>query len=232
MSYNLTNAQKDLLREIVSTVRAGDLTEEFTIIWMLNGPSLRSGNAFKPAKSFSRGKLEALAAANLIHTREDQYHTTVTLTGAAYRAVDDDFDAPDISFVRQLTPLADISNLDDELKKRVLPILGAGANDPMLWDSAVRTASVILEERLRDIGNISDGSIGKILVNKVFGSGGTLAEKFAQDSERESYRDLYAGIVGLVRNPSAHRLIDPEPDEGGVLIVLVNLLLSKLEALR
>src|SRR5688500_1429620 len=98
MSYNLTDAQKDLLREVVSAIRAGTIAEEFTITWTLQGPVLPSGNGFKAAKSFSRGKLEALASANLIHTREGQYHTTVTLTGAAYRAIDDDFDAPDTSF--------------------------------------------------------------------------------------------------------------------------------------
>jgi Protein of unknown function (Hypoth_ymh) len=51
-------------------------------------------------------------------------------------------------------------------------------------------------------------------------------------SERQGYRDLYAGIVGAFRNPSAHRLVDPSPEEGGAFIVFVNLLLSKLEALR
>jgi hypothetical protein len=156
----------------------------------------------------------------------------VTLLGAAYDAVDCNFAAPDTSFLTQLTPLADVTNLDSELKTRVLPILGAGASDPKLWDSAVRTAAVILEERLREVGKISDNSIGRDLVGKVFGKNGTLASKFHEDSEREAYRDLYAGVTGLIRNPSAHRLIDPTPEQGGVSIVLVNLLLSKLEPLR
>ena len=232
MTYNLTPAQKDLLREIVSGVRDGKLGEEFGIVWTLQGPHFMSGSGFTPANNFTTGKLEALAASDLIHLAHGEHDVRITLTGSAYEAVDNDFNAPDTSFLTQLTPLADVTNLDPDLKQRVLPILGAGATDPMLWDSAVRTASVILEERLRDVGQITDGSIGKGLVNRVFASGGALAAKLANDSERESYRDLYAGIVGLVRNPSAHRLIDPTPEEGGVLIVLVNLLLSKLEALR
>jgi hypothetical protein len=69
-------------------------------------------------------------------------------------------------------------------------------------------------------------------VNDVFGTNGTLASKFTVASEREGYRDLYAGIVGAYRNPFAHRLIDPSPEEGGAFIVFVNLLLKKLEALR
>jgi hypothetical protein len=43
---------------------------------------------------------------------------------------------------------------------------------------------------------------------------------------------LYAGTIGAFRNPSAHRLIDPTPEEGGAFIVFVNLLLKKLEDLR
>ncbi|MEQ8961337.1 MAG: TIGR02391 family protein [Coleofasciculus sp. C2-GNP5-27] len=42
----------------------------------------------------------------------------------------------------------------------------------------------------------------------------------------------HAGIVGAFRNPSAHRLVDPTPEEGGAFIVFVNLLLKKLEDLR
>ena len=103
----------------------------------------------------------------------------------------------------------------------------------MLWDSAVRTAGVILEERLRDVGNISDpNQTGQSLVSKVFGNNGTLASKFSVPSEQNGYRDLYAGIVGAFRNPSAHRLVDPSPEEGGAFIVFVNLLLKKLEDLR
>jgi Protein of unknown function (Hypoth_ymh) len=143
------------------------------------------------------------------------------------------FATPDTSFVKQLTPLADLTSFDDSLKKRCLPILGAGAADPMLWDSAVRTAGVVLEERLRDIGKITDVTlIGRDLVNRVFGQSGTLSGKFSVPAEREGYRDLFAGVVGMIRNPSAHRFIDPTPEEGGATLVFVNLLLKKLELLR
>ena len=88
------------------------------------------------------------------------------LTGKAYEAVDNNFKEPDTSFVKHLTPLADITNLDEELKQRCLPILGAGSAEPKLWDSAVRTAGVILEDRLRDVGGISDTNcVGLALVN-------------------------------------------------------------------
>jgi Protein of unknown function (Hypoth_ymh) len=143
------------------------------------------------------------------------------------------FSAPDTSFVRHVTPLADLTNFDDTLKRRCLPMLGAGGADPTLWDSAVRTAGVVLEDRLRDVGKILDPNIvGRDLVNRIFGQSGTLANKFTSSAERDGYRDLFAGVVGVIRNPSAHRLIDPTPEDGGATLVFVNLLLKKLELLR
>jgi hypothetical protein len=153
--------------------------------------------------------------------------------GKAFVAVDSDFDAPDTSFVTQLTPLADVSNLDDELKERCLPTLGAGGTNPKMWDMAVRTAMVVLEERLRDVGGISDERrTGQALVNDVLSGKGTLAGGFSNDPERQGYRDLYAGVVGVFRNRYAHRLVDPMPEDGGAFIVFVNLLLKMLEDLR
>ena len=111
--------------------------------------------------------------------------------------------------------------------------MSAGSTDPRLWDSAFRTAVVILEERLRNVGQVSDHSrIGRDLVNDVFGKQGTLSSKFSIDAERQGYRDLFAGCVGVFRNRYAHRLIDPKPEDGGAFIVFVNLLLKMLEDLR
>jgi hypothetical protein len=237
--YNLTPTQKALLRWIVEKVRAKEMPEEFTFMWGDQGGFLHYKNApgFYPAPDVTKGALDALAANDLLHIRTepgDKFGARYcTLTGKAYEAVDSNFAAPDTSFARHLTPLADITVLDTEVKQRCLPILGAGAADPKLWDSAVRTAGVILEERLRDVGMIIDPhAVGRDLVNKVFGKTGTLVSKFAHDAEREGHRDLYAGVVGAFRNPSAHRLVDPTPHEGGAFIVFVNLLLKKLEDLR
>ena len=195
---------------------------------------------------FTKGALDALATADLIICNSSyQYRNTstgthqyemnrrCTLLGTAYEAVETNFSAPDTSFIKHLTPLADISNLDSEIKQRCLPILGAGSADPKLWDSVVRTAGVLLEERLRSVGGIVDTSrIGRDLVNDVFGNNGTLIAKFPNDSERQGYRDIYAGIVHVFRNPYSHRLIDPKPEDGGAFVVFVNLLLKMLDDLR
>lgn len=235
MSCKLNNRQQGLVRWLVEQVRDGNLSEEFQVIWAVPGPVIDS---FKGERDdypeIAEITLKALADAEMLVVTRTRAATQCALTGRAYDAVDSNFGAPDVSFVTHLTPLADVTNLDSEIKTRCLPILGAGSADPKLWDSAVRTAGVILEERLRDVGGITDASrVGRDLVNDVFGKKcGTLAGKFSLDSERQGHRDLYAGIVGAFRNPYGHRLMDPTPEDGGAYIVFVNLLLKMLEDLH
>jgi len=235
--YNLTDSQKDLLKQLVQKIRDGHIPEEFKISSLVEKPDLvifgnkrvENGIHIFHILEISRLVKKALEDNNLLQCTGIK----CSLTGKAYEAVDNNFNQPDTSFVKYLIPLADITNLDEELKKRCLPILGAGSTEPTLWDSAVRTAGVVLENRLRDVGGITDANcVGQALVNKVFKNDGTLASKFPVDAERQGYRDLYAGIIGTFRNPSAHRLVDPTPEEGGAFIVFVNLLLKKLEDLR
>jgi hypothetical protein len=133
MPYNLTDGQKDLLRRLVQEVRAGNLPEEFWVHWVSEtsvGKFAEYEGEHPPP--ITQGALDALAASDLIlsqphyrHNREDS--RKCTLMGNAFTVVDSDFDAPDTSFVTQLTPLDDVTNFDDELKQRVLPILGLAA---------------------------------------------------------------------------------------------------------
>jgi uncharacterized protein (TIGR02391 family) len=230
--YNLTPSQKGLLRWIVNEVRKNLLSEQFTIVWTHGGTEIVDYSSPVPPELNTDGCLKALEASHLLINEKIQHGIKCTLRGKAYEAVDSNFDAPDTSFIKHLTPLADISGLDKELKERCLP----KSNDPKDWDSAIRTACVVLENRLREIGGISDGSIGIDLVNKIFSEkGGTLAGKFTGDTgaaKRQGYRDLFAGIFGVFRNPIAHRFVDPTPEGGGAIITFVNLLLKMLEDLR
>ncbi len=256
--YNLTDNQKKVAKWLVKNVRDENLNEEFRIqraIIPIEGAYQFLILNYKGTEQelkdivITKASLNALATNKLLvyqtnrtnHniTSENAYRLLIpeiwycTLTGNIYTAVDNEFNTPDTSFINYLNPLANPSDFDEALTKRCFPILATGGSDPKLWDSAVRTAGVILEERLHDVGAISDSSqIGRSLVNAIFGKAGTLVSKFTVDAEREGYRELYSGIVGAFRNPSAHRLVDPSPEEGGAFIVFVNLLLKKLEDLR
>lgn len=187
----------------------------------------------------TKGALDALEAEALVLSQPD-YSTmgsttwegsrSVTLLGKAYTAVETDFAAPDGSFVDYLPPNVDLAYLDQELRERSVPLLGAGASNPVVWDAVVGRAVIILEERLRTVGGVSDRrAVGVKLVNAVFGQNGTLAVKFADGSEREAYRNLYAGVVGVFRNDYGHHLVDPQPGDGASVLALANLLLKMLE---
>ena len=251
--YNLTPAQKDLLKFVVKEVKDGNLDEEFYIVWLLNGECMVWCEGAKDSRSYSgitRGAIDALAAEHLIRC-DVEYKTEIsefggrtshqqrensrliTITAKGYEAVATDFGAPDTSFIRHITPLSDVASLDGELNFRCVAMLGAGSTDPRIWDSAVRTAGVVLEERMRAVGQISDRHrVGLDLVNDVFGNNGSLSGRFATSAERQGYRDLYAGAVGAFRNRFAHRLVDPSPQDGGSYIMFINLLLKMLEDLR
>ena len=257
--YNLIDAQRKLAKWLVENVKENKLDNEFHVNWsfMFNNKVIpvKLFNYRGEEKEFqnlgiTKGNIYTLCENKLLFSQVIQPYQdgsmvgskiqlpkpeiwNCTLTSDIYKAVDNDFNSSDTSFIDYLTPLANPSGFDEALIKRCFPILATGGSDPVLWDSAVRTAGVILEERLRDIGCISDPNLtGRRLVSDVFGNNGVLVSKFSVASEREGYRELYSGIVGAFRNPSAHRLIDPSPEEGGALIVFVNLLLKKLEDLR
>ena len=251
MAYGLTGGQQELVRWLVGAVRDGRMREEFLVSWLQDVGVIMDVGGQHP--EVTKGALDALEAAGIIvaeanietktstvgrknpkiRQRRRESSRRCTLTGQAFAAVDSDFDAPDTGFVRHLTPLAEETNLDSELKQRCLPMLGAGAADPALWDSAARVAMVVLEERMRSVAGIADPNrSGRDLVNDVFGGKGTLADRFDNESERNGYRDLYAGVVGVFRNRYAHRLVDPTPEDGGALIVFVNLLLKMTDDLE
>ena len=130
-------------------------------------------------------------------------------------------------FMNFIEPLADKANIDTELRKRCLALLSGKDKDATAWDSAVRSAGVVLENRMKQVGDST--KIGVSLANDLFGNNGSLASKFSVDAERQGYRDLYAGAIAAFRNPSAHRFIDPTPEEGGASIAFINLLLKKLD---
>lgn len=245
MGYDLTESRQELASWMVGAVRDGRMNEEFVVAWISGVGVIVGVQGEHP--EITKGALDALAAAGLI-VSDTNFETKTstsggkrskvtqtqrersrrcTLTGKAFAAVDSGFDVPDTSFVRHLTPLAEETNLDAELTQRCLPMLGAGSADPALWDSAARVALVVLEERLRRVAGITDPNrTGRDLVNDVFGDRGAMAGRFESGSERSGYRDLYAGVVGVFRNRYAHRLVDPTPEDGGALIVFVNLLLK------
>lgn len=139
---------------------------------------------------------------------------------------------PDLSAISYLIPLTEVKHLDSELWDRCRFSLSAGGDDPKAWDKAVRTATVVLEERLRKLGKteaINPDATGESIVNIIFAGKNPVLSGKLDDKQLKAYRDLYAGMMAVFRNRYAHRIIDPDPEVGGAIIVFIDLLLKMLE---
>lgn len=117
------------------------------------------------------------------------------------------------------------AGLDAELMRRCGDLIHMGK-----FDEAIRSAFVLLEERLRKITN-KGGMTGTQLANYAFGSrNDSLAKYLAYTpSEQEGLRELYAGAFKLFRNPTAHGVVGYDAAEGKAIIGLVNLMLKLLK---
>lgn len=231
-TYNLTDTQKELLKWIVSEVRAGKLNEEeIWAIWDAQGTSLVGYRGHVPEiRKTTLDALEKNGCLTCSQRREDQYKCA--LTSRAFEAIDSNFSAPDLSAIPHLIPLTEIDHLDTELWDRCRLSLSAGGTDPKAWDKAVRMATVVLEERLRKLGkteSINPDATGESIVNIIFAGKNPVLSGKLEEKKLKAYRDLYAGIMSVFRNSYAHRIVDPSPEIGGAIIVFIDLLLKMLE---
>ena len=123
--------------------------------------------------------------------------------------------------------------LDNKLWERCSIALASGTEDVKVWDMALRSACVVLEERLKEAANItSRDKTAEDAVNSLFGGSGKLAAKCSNKSEAVVYRNLYSGVMGFLRNNSAHTFTDPSPLQGRAAILFIDLLLKELDNLQ
>ncbi|MBW4490683.1 MAG: TIGR02391 family protein [Trichocoleus desertorum ATA4-8-CV12] len=231
-ALNLTETQKTLLQWLVEQVRAGMLNEEeIWFVWSFDGASLVGYQGNVPeVKTTTLNALHSSGCLSCDRSRPNQYKCA--LTNRAYEAVDSNFGAPNLSATLHLIPLTEVQHLDPELWDRCRFSLSSGGDDPKAWDKAVRTATVVLEERLRKLGKteaINPDATGEGLVNIIFAGKNPVLSSKLDDKQLKAYRDLYAGMMAVFRNLYAHRVIDPSPEVGGAIIVFIDLLLKTLD---
>lgn len=113
--------------------------------------------------------------------------------------------------------------VDEELHRRCQHLVHTGA-----YDEAVRSAFILLEERLRTAVS-GEGQTGVTLANQAFASNGRLAKLLGNtQSEREGLRELYSGAFKLFRNPTAHGVVGYNAADCRDILALVQLLLRIL----
>ena len=99
------------------------------------------------------------------------------------------------------------------------------------YDTAVFQAFKEVEVRVRKVTSLSQELFGIELMRQAFHSDtGRLTDKNYPKAEREATAHLFAGAIGLFKNPSSHRDVNLEdPSECAELIYLANYLLRTIE---
>ncbi len=118
------------------------------------------------------------------------------------------------------------NSIDPILATKVLPLFIRGD-----YDTAVFQAFKEVEVRVRRAASLSQELFGIDLMRKAFHSDdGPLTNMSALKAEREAATHLFAGAIGLFKNPSSHRDVDwGDPIECAELIYLANHLLRMVE---
>lgn len=115
--------------------------------------------------------------------------------------------------------------LDPVLVRKVKPLFLRGD-----YDIAIFQAFKIVEVRVRQKGRYSNNDFGVDLMRKAFHPvTGALTNKQAEKAEKEAMSHLFAGAIGLFKNPSSHRDIGgTSPEETADIIRFANCLLRML----
>jgi uncharacterized protein (TIGR02391 family) len=118
--------------------------------------------------------------------------------------------------------------LDGLLAQRVVPAFRRGD-----YDTAVFTAFKEVEVRVRAAGGYSHGEIGTQLMQAAFNpESGPLTDTTRESSERVAMMSLFAGALGMFKNPGSHRNVEFDASEAAALIHFANYLLGVVEARR
>lgn len=121
--------------------------------------------------------------------------------------------------------LLNTKTLDPILARRVKPLFLRGD-----YDTAIFQAFKIVEVEVRKKGGYTNSDYGVDLMRKAFHpQTGSLTNTKSEQSEKQAMSDLFAGAIGLFKNPVSHRFIESvSPEDAADLIRFTNFLLTML----
>lgn len=117
-------------------------------------------------------------------------------------------------------------NLHPILIRKVKPLFLRGD-----YDTAIFQAFKAIEVQVRKIGGYAKGDFGVNLMRKAFNpETGKLTNSHSEQSEKQGMMDLFAGAIGLFKNPTSHRDIDGiSSEEAADYIKVANCLLKMID---
>lgn len=115
-----------------------------------------------------------------------------------------------------------MGSLHPRLEEKVRPLYVQGD-----YETAVFAAMKCVEVAVRDAAGLGAADYGVDLMRKAFNKdAGPLAMQFEVVAEREAVSHLFAGALGLLKNPSSHREVNiVDPLEAADIIRLADLML-------
>lgn len=89
------------------------------------------------------------------------------------------------------------------------------------YDLAIFASYRALEDRVREVCKLPNDLLGVNLMRAVFDKkGGPLRDSRRESGEQEAMAHVYAGAIGLFKNPTSHRLNAFDKAEQAVSLVL------------
>jgi hypothetical protein len=119
-----------------------------------------------------------------------------------------------------------LAYVDADLREEIAPLIRTRQ-----FDSAIRKVFVVLKTRLCQKFSISEDVDGVHLVNEIFGAKSSHLPDLLP-AERQTYRDLFAGLFGLLRNRFAHNNEHPDLADLDAAVANVNLCLRVIGDFR
>ena len=101
------------------------------------------------------------------------------------------------------------------------------------YGTAVLEAFKQVEIAVRESGGYTQNDYGRDLMWTAFNvNKGNLTDKNLQESEREGMARLFAGAIGLYKNPSSHREVEFAPEEAAEIIIIASHLLRIVDTCK
>jgi uncharacterized protein (TIGR02391 family) len=98
------------------------------------------------------------------------------------------------------------------------------------YEMAAFAGMKAVEVRVRTMSGLDDSMIGVRLMQTAFGTGGPLEDQSIESGEREARRNLFAGAIGTIKNPTSHREVRyDDPTEASEAVLLADLLMRILD---